>query len=228
MGVARIREITQQAAERLANSGRRHGACSWDEIHRFSRSQQDVLLADVERGLITLIGATTENPLFAVNSALVSRSTLFRLEPPQHGGHQAGSPARHRRPLSAGYGKLDLRVSEEALDVWAVKCDGDARRALTAPRGGGAVEPGWSGWGWGGGGKGGRRTLSIGRPPRSRSSRRRRCIRTTGTSITIRSARSSSRCAGRIRTPRLYWLARMIDAGEDPRFHRAPPGDPGE
>src|SRR5690606_27990310 len=79
VGVKRIREIIEEAAARRETSGKRT-ILFLDEIHRFSRSQQDVLLGDVERGLITLIGATTENPLFTVNSALVSRSTLFRLE----------------------------------------------------------------------------------------------------------------------------------------------------
>src|SRR5690606_16910678 len=80
VGVKRIREIIDEASRRLEATGRRT-ILFLDEIHRFTRAQQDVLLGDVERGLVTLIGATTENPLFACNSALVSRSTLFRLEP---------------------------------------------------------------------------------------------------------------------------------------------------
>jgi putative ATPase len=130
VGVGRIREIIQQAEERLSNSGRRT-VLFLDEIHRFNKAQQDVLLGDVERGLITLIGATTENPLFAVNSALVSRSTLFRLEPL--------SPEEIKQVVrraiadkERGYGKLSLTVTDEALDVWAIKSDGDARRALNA------------------------------------------------------------------------------------------------
>src|SRR6185295_8404844 len=83
VGVKRIREIADEAVRRLEATGGagRRTILFLDEIHRFTRAQQDVLLGDVERGLITLIGATTENPLFACNSALVSRSTLFRLEP---------------------------------------------------------------------------------------------------------------------------------------------------
>lgn len=130
VGVKRIREIIDEAANRLELEGKRT-ILFLDEIHRFSKSQQDVLLNDVERGLITLIGATTENPLFAVNSALVSRSTLFRLEPL--------SEEDIKRVLrqaigdkERGYGKLALTVTNEALDVWAKKSDGDARRALTA------------------------------------------------------------------------------------------------
>ncbi len=130
VGVARIREVCKDAERRLGERKQRT-ILFLDEIHRFSRSQQDVLLGDVERGLITLIGATTENPLFACNSALVSRSTLFRLEPLTEGEiievlkRAIADPER-------GYGKLNLQVDDDALQVWAIKCDGDARRALTA------------------------------------------------------------------------------------------------
>jgi putative ATPase len=130
VGVKRIREIIDEAANRLELENKRT-ILFLDEIHRFNKAQQDVLLGDVERGLITLIGATTENPLFAVNSALVSRSTLFRLEPLSEDDikrvvRQAVADKER------GYGKLSLTVTEEALDVWAKKSDGDARRALTA------------------------------------------------------------------------------------------------
>ena len=130
VGVAKIRAIIDDAKRRLETSGERT-ILFLDEIHRFSRSQQDVLLADVERGTLTLIGATTENPLFAVNSALVSRSTLFRLEPLSEDDvvevlrRAIADPKR-------GYGSLKLNVDDDALKVWAVKSDGDARRALTA------------------------------------------------------------------------------------------------
>src|SRR5688572_11109717 len=80
MGVKEVREILDAAAKRLEDISRRT-ILFLDEIHRFARNQQDVLLTDVENGLITLIGATTENPYFAVNSALVSRSTVFQFEP---------------------------------------------------------------------------------------------------------------------------------------------------
>src|SRR5438477_7405457 len=130
VGVKRIREIIDEAARRLENGGPRT-ILFLDEIHRFTKSQQDVLLGDVERGLITLIGATTENPLFAVNSALVSRSTLFRLEPLSEEDIKRVVRQAIADP-DRGYGKLDLTVTDEALDVWAKKSDGDARRALTA------------------------------------------------------------------------------------------------
>ena len=130
VGVKRIRELIDEAGLRLESTGRR-SILFLDEIHRFSKSQQDVLLNDVERGLITRSGATTENPMFACNSALVSRSTLFRLEP-------LGPDdiiALLRRTIAdkdRGYGTLDLSVTAEGLRVWAIKCDGDARRALSA------------------------------------------------------------------------------------------------
>ncbi len=130
VGVKRIREVIDEAATRLEAGGKRT-ILFLDEIHRFSKAQQDVLLPDVERGVITLIGATTENPLFAVNSALVSRSTLFRLEPL--------SPEAIKEVVRAavadrerGYGNLPIEITEEALHVWAVRTEGDARRALTA------------------------------------------------------------------------------------------------
>jgi putative ATPase len=130
VGVKRIRELIDEAARRLESTGRR-SILFLDEIHRFNKSQQDVLLGDVERGLITLIGATTENPMFACNSALVSRSTLFRLEPLGKGDIVA---LLHRAiaDKDRGYGSLDLNVTDDGLNVWAIKCDGDARRALSA------------------------------------------------------------------------------------------------
>lgn len=130
VGVKRIREIVDQAYARLEDRGQRT-ILFLDEIHRFTRAQQDVLLADVERGTITLIGATTENPLFACNSALVSRSTLLRLEPLTE-EDIVGVLRRAIADPARGYGKLNLEVTDDALHVWAVKSDGDARRALTA------------------------------------------------------------------------------------------------
>jgi len=130
VGVARIREVIQQAAARLEETGART-ILFLDEIHRFSRSQQDVLLGDVERGTMILIGATTENPLFAVRSALVSRSTLFRFEPLTE-DEIAEVVRRAVRDKERGFGGLDLRVTDEAIAHWARTSDGDARRALTA------------------------------------------------------------------------------------------------
>ena len=228
VGVARIREIIEQAKRRLGEDGKRT-ALFLDEIHRFSKSQQDVLLADVERGLVTLIGATTENPLFAVNSALVSRSTLFRLEPLS----EEEIVQVLRRAIAdpeRGYGKLNVRVDEDALKVWAVKSDGDARRALTALEV--AVVSSVSG----GTGSLSASDLSAGDTPLAgelpvpplliitradaEESIQQKAAVYDGSgddhydaaSAMIKSVRGSDPDAA------LYWMARMLEAGEDVRF----------
>jgi len=130
IGVKDVREVLNQARKRLENDGRRT-IFFLDEIHRFNRAQQDVLLGDVERGVITLIGATTENPFFAINSPLVSRSQVFQFQPLDQDAisdlinHALADKER-------GYGQLDIQIDEDALAHWATACDGDARRALTA------------------------------------------------------------------------------------------------
>ncbi len=129
IGVARIREVIAEAGRRLEDSGR-PTVLFLDEIHRFSKAQQDSLLADVERGTLSLVGATTENPGFAVNAALVSRSALAELVP-------LGAAEVHEvleRALVHPRGFPDLRVSVEpaALEILAERSMGDVRRALTA------------------------------------------------------------------------------------------------
>ena len=101
-----------------------------DEIHRFSRSQQDVLLHDVEHGIITLIGATTENPFFSCNAALVSRSTVLQFQSLDEDAitHLIERAAADPR----AFPDRAIAVSPEALAFWAMASDGDARRALTA------------------------------------------------------------------------------------------------
>ena len=130
VGVREVRDLLGRARSRLEND--RVGTIFFlDEIHRFNRAQQDVLLEDVERRIITLIGATTENPFFSINSPLVSRSQIFQFEPLD----EPAITALLRRAMSdedRGYGNLDLRVTDEAIAHWAKTCDGDARRALTA------------------------------------------------------------------------------------------------
>src|SRR5438477_7100917 len=79
-GVKDLRAILDEARDALAGGGQRT-LLFVDEIHRFNKSQQDVLLPDVEEGIVTLVGATTQNPFFAINSALVSRSRIFQFEP---------------------------------------------------------------------------------------------------------------------------------------------------
>lgn len=130
IGVKEIREILDRARTRLAQD-RRKTVLFIDELHRFNKAQQDVLLNDVERGIAILVGATTENPFFAVNSALVSRSQIFRFESltPEH------LKTLIRRALAddkRGFGKYDIQITDDAVDFIANLADGDARRALTA------------------------------------------------------------------------------------------------
>jgi len=130
VGVKDVRHVLDGARKRLEQDGRRT-IFFLDEIHRFNKAQQDVLLGDVERGVITLIGATTENPYFTVNSALVSRSQVFQFEPLTE--DDILGVLRHAiADKQRGYGKLNLAVDEDALQHWAMASDGDARRALTA------------------------------------------------------------------------------------------------
>ncbi|QOI99713.1 MAG: replication-associated recombination protein A [Phycisphaeraceae bacterium] len=213
VGVKRIREIIDEASDRLGRDGRRT-ILFLDEVHRFTRAQQDVLLADVERGLITLIGATTENPLFAVNAALVSRSTLLRLEPLTEDEikdvlrRAAADPER-------GMGRHGVTVLDEALDLWARVCDGDARRALTALEVAVLSLAGEGGVGGAGSGEG----LVIDAQVAEESIQRKAVVYDhTGdghydaASALIKSVRGGDPDAG------LYWLAHMLAAGEDPRF----------
>src|SRR4051812_17456863 len=130
VGVKEVRAIMEAAKERLANGGKRT-VLFLDEIHRFNRAQQDILLPDVEAGLILLVGATTENPFFAVNSPLISRSQIFQFSPIS----EEDIRALIKRAIAdeeRGYGKLNIQLDEDALNLWATMSDGDARRALMA------------------------------------------------------------------------------------------------
>jgi putative ATPase len=130
VGVKEVRAILDTAKERLANTGQRT-VLFLDEIHRFNRAQQDILLPDVENGLILLIGATTENPFFAVNSPLVSRSQIFQFAALS----EEDISSLIRRAIAdkeRGFGKLNLQIDDAAIAHWATMSDGDARRALNA------------------------------------------------------------------------------------------------
>ena len=129
IGVADIRQIIDAARSRIEQNGGRT-ILFLDEIHRFSRSQQDVLLQAVEQGIIILIGATTENPAYTVNNALISRSTLFQLEPLSQ--QDIETLLRAALQENRGLGALDVQVTDEAICHWAKLADGDARRALNA------------------------------------------------------------------------------------------------
>ncbi len=129
-GVKDVREVLQQARERLMTQERRT-VLFLDEIHRFAKNQQDALLPGVEDGTITLVGATTENPFFEVNTPLMSRMTLFRLEPL--------GPEDLRKLVEValtdterGLGKMGLTITDEAAEELAIRTGGDARQTLNS------------------------------------------------------------------------------------------------
>lgn len=129
IGVARIRELIDEAGRRLEDSGR-PTMLFLDEIHRFSKAQQDSLLADVERGTLSLVGATTENPGFAVNAALVSRSALAEVKP--LGLAEIREVIARAIAHPRGFPGRPVEIEEDALELLADRSGGDARRALGA------------------------------------------------------------------------------------------------
>lgn len=213
VGVKRIREIIDEAERVLGDAGKRT-ILFLDEIHRFTKAQQDVLLGDVERGLITLIGATTENPLFSVNSALISRSTLFRLEPLSE--DETVELVRRAIAHPKGYKDLPIEITDGALRVWAVKSEGDGRRALGALEV--AVESLRSSEGAAERrSDGGEHALVIDERVAEDSIQQKVAVygddgHYDAISAMIKSVRGSDPDAA------VYWIARMLDAGEDPRF----------
>jgi putative ATPase len=209
IGVREIREIVEGAKRRLGDSGRRT-ILFLDEIHRFSKAQQDVLLGDVERGTIILIGATTENPYYAVNAALVSRSTVFTFQPLSE--DEIGAVVRRAVSHPNGLGPLGVTVTDDAVRHWARISDGDARRALgalevaamslVAERRRGSSDD-----------------LVITLPVAEESIQAKALVYDGSgdqhydlASAFIKSMRGSDPDAT------TYWLARMLAAGEDPRF----------
>jgi len=202
-GVKELRALMNDARDELAAGGRKT-ILFVDEIHRFSKAQQDVLLPDVEDGIITLIGATTSNPFFAVNSALVSRSQVFQFE--------ALSPSdikillgRALADSHRGLGRHDVRMDEDAMGFLAEVCDGDARRALTALEIGVLSSE--------------TRPLEFTRQLAEESVQRKAVVYDGSgdahydtASALIKSIRGSDPDAA------LYWLARMLEGGEDIRF----------
>ncbi len=202
-GVKEVREILQRAEDEVRSGGPRT-LLFVDEIHRFNRAQQDVLLHDVEDGVVILVGATTANPFFAVNSALVSRSQIFQFQPLAP-GEIVNLLQRALQDKSRGLGDLPVEIDPLAIETLAQMCDGDARRALT--------------------------TLEIAvlscseqpvhlTPTLIRESMQRKAVEydVTGdahydaASALIKSIRGSDPDAG------LYWLVRMLEGGEDVRF----------
>jgi putative ATPase len=204
--VADMRRVLSAAANRLENTGQ-PTILFIDEIHRFNKAQQDVLLPDVESGVVRLIGATTHNPFFFVNSPLVSRSQIFELRPLTQ-DELFSLLQRAVADNERGLGYLKIQAEENALRHLAKISDGDARKALnaleiaaltTSPQKGGVVKI----------------TLEA-----AEQSIQKKAVVYDGDgdahydtiSAFIKSMRGSDPDAA------LYWLAKMIHAGEDPRF----------
>jgi putative ATPase len=213
VGVKEVRQILEDAKDRLANSGLRT-VLFLDEIHRFNRAQQDILLPDVEAGLILLVGATTENPFFAVNSPLISRSQIFQFSPISEEDIRK-LIMRAIEDKERGFGKLDIRIDKDALDLWATMSDGDARRALMALEVAvlSSSPPGLAA------SAAGSHPIHITLDVAEQSIQRKAIVYDpTGdehydaASALIKSMRGSDPDAA------VYWVARMLEAGEDPRF----------
>ena len=190
-----VRELVARAQARLGESD--VGTILFlDEVHRFNKAQQDALLPSVESGLLVLIGATTENPFFEVNAPLMSRSTLFRLEP-------LGSEAV-RSLLERGLVAEEVAADDDALDLLVDRSAGDGRHALTSLEVAAALAVG----------RGGDRVSMVDAEAAlgTKALRYGRDEHFDVISAFIKSIRGSDVDAG------LYWLARMLDAGEDARF----------
>jgi putative ATPase len=203
-GVKDIREVLAEARQRLATDERRT-VLFLDEIHRFAKNQQDALLPGVEDGTLILVGATTENPYFEVNSPLMSRMTLFRLE--------SLSPEdivaildNAMRDSERGLGRLDLDLARDAAEELATKTGGDARQALNALEVAARMAK-----------AAGRSTVT---PDDVAEALQRRLVRYDKTgdshydviSAFIKSVRGSDADAA------MYWLMLMLEGGEDPEF----------
>ena len=205
-GIREIREVMQEAARWQGHEGRRT-VLFIDEIHRFNRAQQDAFLPFVENGTILLVGATTENPSFEINAALLSRVRVFVLQP-LSGEEIRSILSQALLDAKRGLGALAVRVEPEALDLLALRSGGDARVALNTLE-----------------------LAVLSTPPNSEGERQvgipqlmEALQQTTALydktgeqhynliSAFIKSIRDSNANAT------LYWLARMIEAGEDPMF----------
>ena len=129
-GVAEIKEIIKKAEDNLGMYGRRT-IVFIDEIHRFNKSQQDALLPSVESGMIILIGATTENPYFEINPALISRSTVFELKKLTE--DDIREVIKHAiKDKERGLGNYPIKITKDAINHWANVANGDSRTALNA------------------------------------------------------------------------------------------------
>ena len=194
--VADVRAVLARAKERLGAEGRRT-ILFLDEIHRFNKAQQDALLPAVESGLLTLIGATTENPYFEVNSALLSRTQVYELQPLARDEVEV--------IVRRGAESLEADVPDELVELISVKAGGDARSALNV------LELAWS--------TAQSEEATLQARHVEDAARRRPVVYDKGgdahydfTSAFIKSIRGSDPDAA------LYYLAAMLEGGEDPRF----------
>jgi putative ATPase len=225
VGVKEVSAILDAAKERLGGGGPRT-VLFLDEIHRFNRAQQDILLPDVEAGYVILIGATTENPFFAVNAPLVSRSQIFQFAPLTEEEIKK-LIGRAIEDKERGFGNLAITMDQPALDLWATMSDGDGRRALTALEVAVLSSTGFQPLSEQGDDSTDR-NVGHGQDARAtvisldiaEQSIQRKAIVYDGTgdehydaaSALIKSMRGSDPDAA------VYWVARMLEAGEDPRF----------
>ncbi|MCP4190511.1 MAG: replication-associated recombination protein A [Planctomycetaceae bacterium] len=202
-GVKDVRAALQTAQDELATGGHRT-LLFIDEIHRFNRAQQDALLHDVENGVVILVGATTANPFFAVNSALVSRSQIFQFESIDADDLKQ-LLQRALTDERRGLGYISVEADEEALEYLAEISDGDARRALGALEIAVLSSP--------------ERPVRLTRELAAESVQKKAFDYDAAgdthydcASALIKSIRGSDADAA------LYWLARMLEGGEDVRF----------
>jgi putative ATPase len=203
-GVADIRKVTHEAAQERSQDTKRT-ILFIDEIHRFTRVQQDALLPDVEQGNITLIGASTQNPFFAIIPALSSRSQIFEFKPLKHDDLKA-LLLRALSDKDRGLGNLSVTLTPDALDLIVAKSNGDARRALNALELGAlSTVPASDG------------TILYDLATAEESIQKKALVYDEDEhydtiSAFIKSMRGSDPQAT------LYWMAKMIHAGEDPLF----------
>lgn len=205
-GVADIRQAVTEAQERRGQFGQRT-ILFVDEVHRFNKAQQDALLPWVENGTVILIGATTENPYFEVNKPLVSRSRIFQLKPLTQKDLFAIARQALQDP-ERGYGRLNIAIDDDALAHLVDVANGDARSLLNALEL--AVETTPSGLDG---------VIHVDLAVAEESIQRRAVlydkegdVHYDTISAFIKSLRGSDPDAA------LYWMARMVYAGEDPRF----------
>ena len=200
-GVADVRKAISQAKDRLAQVGRRT-LLFLDEIHRFNKAQQDALLPAVENGWVILVGATTENPSFEVNSPLMSRSLLFRLEALTD--EDLATIVRRALETDAGLMKLEVKATDEAIEHIAHGAGGDARAALNVLEAAASLAMADG-------------SIEI---QHAEEALQRRALPYDKSgdwhydviSAFIKSMRGSDPDAA------VYWMTRMLDAGEQPRY----------